>query len=140
MLISFAVTAKLICMFVFAYAKCWFSHDAAHMFKCQTYCIIFFSKTVLLQYFVWYFNLLVVLIGGISFSVNKIRIDLIYICFSFLCDGGRGGLVVNTSDSGSNGRGFKPHSGHRVVSLSKTYLPKKSTGNTQEAVALSQHD
>ena len=29
-LISFAVTAKLICVFVFAYAKCWFSHDAAH--------------------------------------------------------------------------------------------------------------
>ena len=31
-LISFAVTAKLICVFVFAYAKSWFSHDAAHMF------------------------------------------------------------------------------------------------------------
>ena len=30
-LISFTVTAKLICVFVFAYAKCWFSHDAAHM-------------------------------------------------------------------------------------------------------------
>ena len=32
-LISFAVTAnpaKLICAFVFAYAKCWFSLDAAH--------------------------------------------------------------------------------------------------------------
>ena len=26
-LISFADTAKLICIFVFAYAKCWFSHD-----------------------------------------------------------------------------------------------------------------
>ena len=32
MLISFAVTAKLICVFVFAYAKRWFSHDAAHLF------------------------------------------------------------------------------------------------------------
>ena len=31
-LISFAVTAKLICVFVFAYAKRWFSHDAAHLF------------------------------------------------------------------------------------------------------------
>ena len=30
-LISFAVTAKLICAFVFAYADCWFSHVAAHM-------------------------------------------------------------------------------------------------------------
>ena len=39
------------------------------------------------------------------------------------------------------------HSGHRVVSLSKTYSPppqkkkkKKSTGNTQEKVVPSQHD
>ena len=30
-LISFAVTAKLICVFVFAYAKSRFSHDEAHM-------------------------------------------------------------------------------------------------------------
>ena len=30
-LISFAVTAKLICVFVFTYAKSRFSHDAAHM-------------------------------------------------------------------------------------------------------------
>ena len=29
-LISFAVTAKLIFVFVFTYVKCWFSHDAAH--------------------------------------------------------------------------------------------------------------
>ena len=29
-LISFAVTAELICVFVFAYAKSRFSHDAAH--------------------------------------------------------------------------------------------------------------
>ena len=30
-LISFAVTAKLICVFSFAYADCWFSHEAAHL-------------------------------------------------------------------------------------------------------------
>ena len=30
-LISFAATAKLICVFVFAYAKSRFSHDAAQM-------------------------------------------------------------------------------------------------------------
>ena len=29
----FAVTAKLICAFVFAYADCWFSHEAAHLFR-----------------------------------------------------------------------------------------------------------
>ena len=32
-LISFAVTAKLICVFVFAYAKSRFSHDTAHFPK-----------------------------------------------------------------------------------------------------------
>ena len=31
-LISFAVTAKLISVFVFAYADCWFSHEVAHLF------------------------------------------------------------------------------------------------------------
>ena len=30
-LISFAVTAKLICSFGFAYADCWFSHEVAHL-------------------------------------------------------------------------------------------------------------
>ena len=29
-MISFAVTAKLICVFIFAYAKRLFSHDVAH--------------------------------------------------------------------------------------------------------------
>ena len=49
-LISFAVTAKLICAIVFAYADCWFSHEAAQMlfylmvhfqrslYHCQEYC------------------------------------------------------------------------------------------------------
>ena len=36
-LISFAVTAKLICVFVFAYADCWFSHEAAHLNHCLFY-------------------------------------------------------------------------------------------------------
>ena len=44
------------------------------------------------------------------------------------------------SDSGARDREFDPHSGRRVVSLSKIHLPPKSTGNTQEAVALSRHD
>ena len=30
-LIIFAVTVKLICVFVFAYADCCFSHDVAHI-------------------------------------------------------------------------------------------------------------
>ena len=37
----------------------------------------------------------------------------------------RGGLVVRASDSGARGRGFDPHSGRRVVSLSKIFLPPK---------------
>ena len=48
--------------------------------------------------------------------------------------------MVRASDSGARGRGFDPHSGRRVVSLSKAYLLPKSTGNTQEAVAPSRHD
>ena len=36
-------------------------------------------------------------------------------------------------DSGARGLGLDPHSGCRVVSLSKIHLPPKSTGNTQEA-------
>ena len=48
--------------------------------------------------------------------------------------------MVWASDSGARGRGFDPHSGHRVVSLSKKYLLPECTGNTQEAVAPSRHD
>ena len=32
-LISFAVTAKLICAFVFAYANCWFSDSVWYLFQ-----------------------------------------------------------------------------------------------------------
>ena len=32
-LISFAVTANLICAFGFAYEDCWFSHDAAQLLR-----------------------------------------------------------------------------------------------------------
>ena len=34
-MMSFAVTAKLICAFVFAQAFCWFSHAVAHMLICS---------------------------------------------------------------------------------------------------------
>ena len=59
-------------------------------------------------------------------------------------DKGNGGgavLVARTSDSEARVRpGVAPHSGHYVMSFSKTNLLPKSAGNTQEAVALSQHD
>ena len=35
MLISCTVTAQLLCIFVFAYAYCWFSHEAAHFILSQ---------------------------------------------------------------------------------------------------------
>ena len=39
-LISFAVTAKLICVFVFTYAKCWFSHlNLSRLMGKPTICI-----------------------------------------------------------------------------------------------------
>ena len=44
------------------------------------------------------------------------------------------------TDSEARGRGFDPHSGRRVVSLSKIRLPPKRTGNTQEAVAPSRRN
>ena len=59
-----------------------------------------------------------ILIGFESFTPKRISGD---------GERGRGSLVVNTSDSGSRGRGFEPHSDRRVMSLSKTYLPPKST-------------
>ena len=46
-LISFAVTAKLICAFGFAYADCWFSHEVAHILQppltCNQVHFFFFS-------------------------------------------------------------------------------------------------
>ena len=48
--------------------------------------------------------------------------------------------MIRASDSKARGQWFDPHSGHRVVSLSKTHLLTKSTSNTQEAVVLSRHD
>ena len=36
-----------------------------------------------------------------------------------------GGPSGRASDSGARGRGFDPHSGRRVVSLSKIHLPPK---------------
>ena len=38
--------------------------------------------------------------------------------------------MVRDSDSGARGQGFDPHSGRRVVSLSRTHLLPKSTGHT----------
>ena len=39
-LISFTVTAKLICIFVFTYENCWFPHDV-DVFFCVFFCVFF---------------------------------------------------------------------------------------------------
>ena len=54
-LISCAVPAQLICVFVFAYANCWFSHAKAHLLliNCRMYrciCLFFTIITVDLKY------------------------------------------------------------------------------------------
>ena len=51
----------------------------------------------------------------------------------------RGGLVVRASDSGARGRGFSLGSPCCILEQD-TFTSQKSTGNTQEAVALSRHD
>ena len=51
-LISFVITAKVICIFVFAYADCWFSHEAAHLYvydKCivdERFCFRYTDSTI----------------------------------------------------------------------------------------------
>ena len=45
-LISFAVTAKLICVFVFAYAKRWISHDVAQVLSDQRVLIIVYCWVI----------------------------------------------------------------------------------------------
>ena len=54
--------------------------------------------------------------------------------------GERGGLVVNALDRFQRSGVRAPLGSNRVVSLSKAHLLPKRTGNTQEAVAPSQHD
>ena len=60
--ISFAVTAKLICVFVFAYADCWFSHEAAQI------CILPLYK-VAKTFFSWHNVMVKLLFYGIQ--VNR---------------------------------------------------------------------
>ena len=54
--------------------------------------------------------------------------------------GGRTGLMVRASDSGSGDPGSILGRVGVFVSLSKRHLLPKSTGNTQKYVAPSQHD
>ena len=68
-LISFAVTAKLICVFVFACVKCWFSHDAAQM----TFLYISKATDCLIPLFQWmlFIKLIIILKPCKSLIVRK---------------------------------------------------------------------
>ena len=88
MLISFAVTAKLICVFVFAYAKSRFSHDEAHQRIKVSWCFrkVFFRfigfhytkmcKTIFLKkkYFqYWFYRTEVHVVTNWSSRLEKTR-------------------------------------------------------------------
>ena len=62
-LISFAVTAKLICVFVFAYAKSRFSHDAAHIMLKYTRFECLYHVTL------WLAHMLVSVVHHLSFLI-----------------------------------------------------------------------
>ena len=87
-LIIFAVTAKLICTFVFAYAKSRFSHDAAHMLIgiSLKQLITFFYKFnyILRMYYLKQYNYIN--------QLHHIKLQLLHIC-----EKGQYQLHVNTS-------------------------------------------
>ena len=75
---------------------------------------------------------------GFSFSWN-VKWAMLFNCgipwtfhLLFYMHRRRSGLVVRVLESAARGRGFDSHLGHCIVSLSKTYLLAKSTGNTQK--------
>ena len=74
-LISFAVTAKLICVFVFAYAKSQFSHDAAHII-----CIILYFKVNANEQ---YHPIPIKVLNGLDWKVHAAySVSFIYVCYN----------------------------------------------------------
>ena len=58
-------------------------------------------------------------------KVNQNRTAPVFILVTKLQIGEASQPSGRASDSRARGRGFNPHSGHRVVSLSKIHLPSK---------------
>ena len=55
--INFAVTAKVICVFVLAYANCWFSHEVAQMIVAKSHSAILHICSISLRCDPsWFFN------------------------------------------------------------------------------------
>ena len=80
-LISFAVTAKLICVLVFAYAKIRFSHDKAKFIYCKAtfFTAIYFCDFVLMETFAvifqrmqnWDYAKAMYSVSSVTFSCNS---------------------------------------------------------------------
>ena len=81
------VTAKLICLFVFAYAKNWFSHDEAHFTECS--CIIEIIKQVQeRRKYAWLLPRILVFCNEIKISIkyeHKVSIYNMTINWHFIC-------------------------------------------------------
>ena len=77
----------------------------------------------------------------VSFACFGVRVSMMFhLMFVHYTFGGRTGLMVRASDSGSGDPGSILGRVGVFVSLSKRHLLPKSNGNTQEYVAPSQHD
>ena len=70
-LISFAVSAKLICVFVFAYADCWFSHAAAKILMNEW--LINGHK-----YTIWIGSFMSLYMRAVSRQNTKSRVTMLY--------------------------------------------------------------
>ena len=78
-LISFVVTAKLICIFVFAYIDCWFSHEVAQMCNnviCAIYVYRFQCQSM-------YSEIVIVLVNQPSRTFAKCFSYTLSYCYSF---------------------------------------------------------
>ena len=83
-LISFAVNAKLICVFVFAYANCWFSHAKAQLFLISFH--VYQIECVCCRIYTNFFALLSIFDTD-DFSIRRVSaIAIILMTFSMIIE------------------------------------------------------
>ena len=150
----FVVVVVLFCLFVFLVVVFFFFRVV--VFLLQMIAIIFDDAIYLFIYFLHFISMLSRLspilktiqkMGEINENNNNSKQRIIILPMKYerryhnICWGAVAWwLTPRTQDPEVGGGGVESHLGRRVVSLSKIYLPTKSTGNTEEAVAPSQHD
>ena len=100
-LISFAVTAKLICVFVFAYADCWVSHEVAHFIEAVndiSQYLINFNASVKVDSIFLKYNFLKLNVFYRQLSYEYVCHQKGYNIFGLICDiGGSMGLFIGAS-------------------------------------------